>query len=197
VAEVEVGLGPSSVTNTSPCWNGDMVPGSTFRYGSNFIIVTRRPALDEQAAERRGRDPLAERGDDAAGDEDVLGGRGGALRCVLHHDRPGEVAGEWTRVHSSLARARSSSVSTPGAGASRTRATPIASPCASGRSCSRPLDALERVHRQRDPRGERVARVGIDAHVAPHGRIALVPILGITQVRDRSPRKYSARPSSQ
>src|SRR5215217_1727717 len=27
---------PSSVTNTSPCWNGDIVPGSTFRYGSNF-----------------------------------------------------------------------------------------------------------------------------------------------------------------
>ena len=29
--EIEVGLGPSSVTNTSPCWVGDIVPGSTFR----------------------------------------------------------------------------------------------------------------------------------------------------------------------
>jgi hypothetical protein len=29
VAEVEVGLAPSSVTNTSPCWNGLIVPGST------------------------------------------------------------------------------------------------------------------------------------------------------------------------
>src|SRR5436190_467003 len=34
---------PSSVTNTSPCWNGLIVPGSTFRYGSNFWSCTRSP----------------------------------------------------------------------------------------------------------------------------------------------------------
>src|SRR4051812_42309577 len=34
---------PSSVTKTSPCWNGLIVPGSTFRYGSNFCSRTRRP----------------------------------------------------------------------------------------------------------------------------------------------------------
>src|SRR3954452_17853041 len=34
---------PSSVTKTSPCWNGLIVPGSTFRYGSNFCSCTRRP----------------------------------------------------------------------------------------------------------------------------------------------------------
>src|SRR5712691_10765606 len=34
---------PSSVTKTSPCWNGLIVPGSTFRYGSNFWSWTRRP----------------------------------------------------------------------------------------------------------------------------------------------------------
>src|SRR5712691_1206067 len=34
---------PSSVTKTSPCWNGLIVPGSTFRYGSNFCSWTRRP----------------------------------------------------------------------------------------------------------------------------------------------------------
>src|SRR5215211_129505 len=34
---------PSSVTNTSPCWNGLIVPGSTLMYGSNFWIVTDRP----------------------------------------------------------------------------------------------------------------------------------------------------------
>src|SRR4051794_38238790 len=34
---------PSSVTNTSPCWKGLIVPGSTFRYGSNFWSCTRRP----------------------------------------------------------------------------------------------------------------------------------------------------------
>src|SRR6218665_2250117 len=34
---------PSSVTNTSPCWNGFIVPGSTFRYGSSFCMTTCRP----------------------------------------------------------------------------------------------------------------------------------------------------------
>src|ERR1051325_1807821 len=34
---------PSSVTYTSPCWNGLIVPGSTFRYGSNFCSCTRNP----------------------------------------------------------------------------------------------------------------------------------------------------------
>src|SRR3954469_25301270 len=34
---------PSSVTKTSPCWNGLIVPGSTLRYGSNFCSCTRRP----------------------------------------------------------------------------------------------------------------------------------------------------------
>src|SRR5919197_4897560 len=34
---------PSSVTKTSPCWNGLMVPGSTFKYGSNFCALTERP----------------------------------------------------------------------------------------------------------------------------------------------------------
>src|SRR5215216_910706 len=43
---------PSSVTNTSPCWNGDIVPGSTFRYGSNFCACVVRP----RAFSRRPRD---------------------------------------------------------------------------------------------------------------------------------------------
>src|SRR6185369_11903702 len=34
---------PSSVTNTSPCWNGLIVPGSTLMYGSNFWTCTLRP----------------------------------------------------------------------------------------------------------------------------------------------------------
>src|SRR5512146_1066546 len=34
---------PSSVTKTSPCWNGLIVPGSTFKYGSNFWSCTRSP----------------------------------------------------------------------------------------------------------------------------------------------------------
>src|SRR6185437_8965458 len=34
---------PSSVTNTSPCWNGLIVPGSTLMYGSSLRLVTRMP----------------------------------------------------------------------------------------------------------------------------------------------------------
>src|SRR5829696_2408662 len=34
---------PSSVTKTSSCWNGFIVPGSTLRYGSSFCIETRSP----------------------------------------------------------------------------------------------------------------------------------------------------------
>src|SRR5215218_632224 len=34
---------PSSVTNTSPCWYGDIVPGSTLMYGSSFCSWTVRP----------------------------------------------------------------------------------------------------------------------------------------------------------
>src|ERR1700730_10985571 len=39
---------PSSVTYTSPCWYGLIVPGSTFRYGSHFWRVTRRPRLSSR-----------------------------------------------------------------------------------------------------------------------------------------------------
>src|SRR6185503_16989267 len=46
---------PSSVTNTSPCWNGDMVPGSTLMYGSSLtretlILRDSRIAAREAAA---------------------------------------------------------------------------------------------------------------------------------------------------
>src|SRR5262249_18152534 len=43
---------PSSVTKTSPCWNGLIVPGSTLRYGSNFCSCTRKPrALSRRPSE--------------------------------------------------------------------------------------------------------------------------------------------------
>src|SRR2546423_14282515 len=42
----------SSVTKTSPCWNGLLVPGSTFRYGSNFWSCTFSPrALSSRPSE--------------------------------------------------------------------------------------------------------------------------------------------------
>src|ERR1041384_1864472 len=40
---------PSSVTKTSPCWNGDIVPGSTLTYGSNFCSVTLKPRASSRA----------------------------------------------------------------------------------------------------------------------------------------------------
>src|SRR6266566_4012266 len=39
---------PSSVTNTSPCWKGLIVPGSTFKYGSHFCRVTLKPRLSRR-----------------------------------------------------------------------------------------------------------------------------------------------------
>src|SRR5215475_12481416 len=43
---------PSSVTKTSPCWYGLIVPGSTLRYGSNFWSWTRNPrALSRRPSE--------------------------------------------------------------------------------------------------------------------------------------------------
>ena len=43
VADVEIRLSPSSVTKTSPCWKGFIVPGSTLIYGSSFCIATLMP----------------------------------------------------------------------------------------------------------------------------------------------------------
>ena len=64
---------PSSVTKTSPCCNGLIVPGSTLMYGSILSSVTLKPARLQQRAERRRRQPLAERGNHAAGDENEFG----------------------------------------------------------------------------------------------------------------------------
>src|SRR3954452_21821020 len=49
---------PSSVTNTSPCWNGFIVPGSTLRYGSSFCMVTRRPLPESNAPRELAVRPL-------------------------------------------------------------------------------------------------------------------------------------------
>src|ERR1700748_2700502 len=49
---------PSSVTKTSPCWKGDIVPGSTFRYGSNFIMLTRKPRLSSRQPMEAAARPL-------------------------------------------------------------------------------------------------------------------------------------------
>src|SRR5438309_2550878 len=49
---------PSSVTNTSPCWNGLIVPGSTLMYGSSLRLVTRTPRLARMAASDAAAMPL-------------------------------------------------------------------------------------------------------------------------------------------
>src|SRR5690349_12888100 len=49
---------PSSVTKTSPCWNGFIVPGSTLRYGSSFCMVTRSPRAFSRAPRLEAVSPL-------------------------------------------------------------------------------------------------------------------------------------------
>src|SRR6476659_7381173 len=49
---------PSSVTKTSPCWKGDIVPGSTFRYGSNFMMLTLIPRLSSRQPIEAAASPL-------------------------------------------------------------------------------------------------------------------------------------------
>src|SRR5687767_7301424 len=90
----------------------------------------REPALDEQASQRCGSDALPQRRYDAAGDKDVASGL--LAGCSLHQGRPAKRSS-----HRALARARSSSVSTPLNGGASTRCTPMAIPAASGRNCSR------------------------------------------------------------
>ena len=65
VPQVEIASCPSSVTNTSPCWNGG--------HGSRIHVEVRIhllhghlvPARLEQVPQRRGRNALAQRRDDA------------------------------------------------------------------------------------------------------------------------------------
>src|SRR5215471_20803644 len=49
---------PSSVTKTSPCWKGDIVPGSTLRYGSNFCSETFSPRLSMRQPIEAAASPL-------------------------------------------------------------------------------------------------------------------------------------------
>src|SRR5207342_18941 len=42
----------------SPCWNGDMVHGSTLMYGSSFIMVILRPRASRMAASDAAAMPL-------------------------------------------------------------------------------------------------------------------------------------------
>src|SRR5581483_10989604 len=49
---------PSSVTKTSPCWNGLIVPGSTLRYGSHFWRVTLKPRLSRRQPMEEAETPL-------------------------------------------------------------------------------------------------------------------------------------------
>src|SRR5256714_5168311 len=49
---------PSSVTKTSPCWNGDMVPGSTLMYGSSLMQVTERPRASRRQPIEDAASPL-------------------------------------------------------------------------------------------------------------------------------------------
>jgi hypothetical protein len=54
------------VTKTSPCWNGDIVPGIDVEVRIELEHRDAQSALDEQASERRRGDALTERRHDAA-----------------------------------------------------------------------------------------------------------------------------------
>src|SRR5262249_57704835 len=49
---------PWSVTNTSPCWYGLIVPASTLRYGSIFCSATRYPRASSSAPMDAAASPL-------------------------------------------------------------------------------------------------------------------------------------------
>src|SRR2546423_7862915 len=46
------------VTKTSPCWNGDIVPGSTLMYGSSLMHVTLRPRASRRQPMEEAASPL-------------------------------------------------------------------------------------------------------------------------------------------
>ena len=72
VSRSRLGLAPSTVTKTSPCWYGDIVPGSTFKYGSHLRTLTLSPlALSRQHTEAAVI-PFPERRNNSACNKNVL-----------------------------------------------------------------------------------------------------------------------------
>ena len=116
---------PSSVTNTSPCWNGLIVPGSTLMYGSNFWHCTFRPRALSSRPREAATIPFPQRRDDASGYEDVL-------RRPRHACRPARSSSRRTGVRS----IRSPSQQSP------RRVSPASAPIATARPrpVSRPTD---------------------------------------------------------
>ena len=154
VAEVEVGLG--AVVGDEDL--AVLVRAHRARVdvdvGVELQQRDREAVAFEQRADRGRGQALAERGDDAAGDEDVLGGTGGVA-----HDR------DTVR----LARSRSSAVSTATDtyDVSRTR---MGMPCSSARSCSSDSDSSSGRRRQGGQRQQRRPPVGVEADVHRHRR---------------------------
>ena len=83
VAEVEVGLGAVLGDEDLAVLERRHRPGIDVDVRVELLQGDLQPAGDEQAADRGRRDALAERGDDAAGDEDVAGARAGIRHLVL------------------------------------------------------------------------------------------------------------------
>ena len=73
VAEVEVGLGAVLGDEDLAVLERAHRPRVDVDVGIELLQLDPEAAADEQAADRGGGDPLAERGDDAAGDEDEAG----------------------------------------------------------------------------------------------------------------------------
>src|SRR5918992_3782581 len=178
---------PSSVTNTSPCWNGDIVPGSTFRYGSNFSIVTRSP----RSTSRRPIDAAAMPfpSDETTPpvtkmyllvccrtvgciscESSTLVGAGEAwplLVCAGKIFFRVDSGARWLGDHRDADRHAGGEWS----------------------QLLQSFDLLQGVWRQGDPPRERVTRVGVDPDVLPDAALEHRPIALVTQERDRGPRE--------
>ena len=94
VADVEVGLGAVLGDEHLAVLERAHRPRVDVQVRVELLDVDLQAARLQQPAERRGGDPLAERRDDAAGDEDVLGRRVRSLRSP-----PSEATSSGQREH--------------------------------------------------------------------------------------------------
>src|SRR5687768_17192223 len=157
---------PSSVTNTSPCWNGDIVPGSTLRYGSNLSTVTRRPRSASSRPREAAAIPFPSEDTTPPVTKMYLVGWG---LVVVGMSAPCGDEGIPVFVGD---RQVLFGIDSPVHGRRGVRDTDR-HPGGEGTQLFEALDPLERMGRQRHPRRQRVARIGVHADVLPDVRRAL------------------------
>src|SRR5262245_58099088 len=178
---------PSSVTNTSPCWNGDIVPGSTLRYGSNFSIDTRRPRSTSNRPSDAAAIPfpseettppvtkmylvVAEPWPARDGASCMRVSSGGEGRPLFV--RSLEIL---LRIYSRTDRLVDQRDAHRQPGGQRPELL-------------QPFGLLQGIHRQRDPATKRVGRVRVNADVLPHAGPLRLRVTLVLQERNWRPRK--------